>query len=303
MAQTKVKNYEEMMYKWWANIRWFFLVIIFSIGILQVNQLQETYPIYIFIFTFLGLTIMNILFQIQIIKQRQFFAILQILLDVAYATAVVHITGGFHSSFIWIYLIGVITASLTVENMGGVITGLISTAALTALLLLYKYSLLTPITETNAMDTPSTTIFLISYAGLFTGMALIANFISDLLKKLNTQTAKFEDENIQLQADLDTLKAGLRNLEEENEKFENLSKVAAKISHLDHDINTPLCVISLSVTRVKEAAAKYEDEKLAKSSNEISSAINDITKLLQKLQVLKTNELVKKIERELKNET
>ncbi|MDN5353420.1 MAG: hypothetical protein PWQ09_176 [Candidatus Cloacimonadota bacterium] len=303
MAQTKVKNYEEMMYKWWANIRWFFLVIIFSIGILQVNQLQETYPIYIFIFTFLGLTIMNILFQIQIIKQRQFFAILQILLDVAYATAVVHITGGFHSSFIWIYLIGVITASLTVENMGGVITGLISTAALTALLLLYKYSLLTPITETNAMDTPSTTIFLISYAGLFTGMALIANFISDLLKKLNTQSAKFEDENIQLQADLDTLNAGLRNLEEENEKFENLSKVAAKISHLDHDINTPLCVISLSVTRVKEAAAKYEDEKLAKSSNEISSAINDITKLLQKLQVLKTNELVKKIERELKNET
>jgi K+-sensing histidine kinase KdpD len=246
---------------------------------------------------------MNILFQIQIIKQRQFFEILQILLDVAYATAVVHITGGFHSSFIWIYLIGVITASLTVENMGGVITGLISTAALTALLLLYKYSLLTPITETNAMDTPSTTIFLISYAGLFTGMALIANFISDLLKKLNTQTAKFEDENIQLQADLDTLNAGLRNLEEENEKFENLSKVAAKISHLDHDINTPLCVISLSVTRVKEAAAKYEDEKLAKSSNEISSAINDITKLLQKLQVLKTNELVKKIERELKNET
>jgi phosphoenolpyruvate carboxylase len=55
-----------------------------------------------------------------------------------------------------------------------------------------------------------------------------------------------------------------------------------------------LCVISLSVTRVKEAAAKYEDEKLAKSSNEISSAINDITKLLQRLQVLKTNELVKK---------
>jgi hypothetical protein len=294
MAKPKIKNYEELMYRWWANLRWFFLVIIFSIGILRVHQLQETYPIYIFIFTFLGLTVMNILFQVQIVKQMQVFAIIQILLDIVYATAVVHITGGFNSSFVWIYLIGVITASLTVEKTGGVITGLISSAALTALLLLYKYSLLTPITDSYAMDTPSTTIFLISYSGLFTGMAFIANFISDLLKKLNTQAVVFEDNNIQLQADLETLQDGIKTLEEDNHKFENLTKAAAGISHLDHDINTPLCVISLSVTRVKEAAAKYEDEKLAKSSNEISSAINDITKLLQRLQVLKTNELVKK---------
>lgn len=290
------------MYKWWSSVRWFFLVIIFSIGILRAHQLQEVFPVYIFIITFLGLTIMNILFQVQIVKQKPVFAILQIILDIIYATAVVHITGGFYSSFVWIYLISVITASLTVENTGGFITGLISSAALTALLLSYKYSLLTPITELQEMDTPSTTIYLISYTGLFTGVAFIANFISDILKKLNDQAIEYEDNYIQMKADMGTIEEGLKTLEEDNKKFQELSHSAATISHLDHDINTPLCVISLSLTRVKEAAAKYKDEKLAKSSNEISEAINKITELLSRLQILKKNEIIKKIVKDRKNE-
>jgi len=107
-------------YRWWSKVRWFMVLILFAIGILRVTQINQTYPIVIFITTFLGICILNILFYLQIIKTNSLFSSLQIVLDILFATFVVHLTGGLDSSFVWIFLIAVITASLAIENSGGV---------------------------------------------------------------------------------------------------------------------------------------------------------------------------------------
>ncbi|MCD6102279.1 MAG: histidine kinase, partial [Candidatus Cloacimonetes bacterium] len=70
-------------------------------------------------------------------------------------------------------------------------------------------------------------------------------------------------------------------------------QTAANIAGIDHDINNPLSVISLSLSRVKKAAAEYDDEKLFKSSNQMTEAINKINGILTRLQELKKLELIK----------
>ncbi|MDD3525030.1 MAG: hypothetical protein PHQ41_10100, partial [Candidatus Cloacimonetes bacterium] len=64
------------------------------------------------------------------------------------------------------------------------------------------------------------------------------------------------------------------------------------IAHLDHDINTPLCVITLSMGRVKRYANELRNEGLNKSNNEITEAVNKISLLLQRLQSIKDNPLI-----------
>jgi len=58
--------------------------------------------------------------------------------------------------------------------------------------------------------------------------------------------------------------------------YQDVVAVSASLAGIDHDINNPLSIISLSLSRVKRAASEYNDEKLHKSSNQITEAINKI---------------------------
>ena len=50
-------NYEIETYKWWSKTHWFIILILFSIGILCVTQVDQTYPIFIFVASFVGIGI------------------------------------------------------------------------------------------------------------------------------------------------------------------------------------------------------------------------------------------------------
>jgi signal transduction histidine kinase len=67
---------------------------------------------------------------------------------------------------------------------------------------------------------------------------------------------------------------------------------SATIAGLDHDLNNPLTIISLSIRRIIQAAHDYNDEKLEKSGNQMTEAINSINDILMKFQKLKQLDLI-----------
>jgi signal transduction histidine kinase len=293
MEKKDLINPEVQMYKWWSKIRWFIVLVLFAIGVLQVNQVQQIYPVIVFVFAFLGISILNILFNLQILKSNNVLGAVQIILDVVFATLVVHLTGGLESSFVWIYLIAVITASVAVEKTGGVIAAMIGSTCLLFLLLMYNFEWLTPVNGKPVItDVPLQTIFLISYTGLFTGVAFIASFISDLLKTISDIIITDNKDLIDKESVLTEKQKMIIKTKQQEEKYKEVVTIAASIAGLDHDINNPLTIISLSIRRVINAAAEYKDEKLEKAGNQMTEALNKINGLLTRFQKLKRLELI-----------
>ncbi|MFC1898054.1 histidine kinase [Candidatus Cloacimonadota bacterium] len=301
MEKKDLINPELQMYKWWSQIRWFIVLILFAIGILQVNQVKQMYPILVFVATFLGISILNVLFHMQILKNYTILGAVQIVLDIIFATLVVHFTGGLDSSFVWIYLIAVITASVALEKAGGIIAAMIGSACLLLLILMYNFEWLTPLNGQSVNAEVSVqTIFLISYTGLFTGIAFIASFLSNLLKNVSNILIADNKDLMDKDSVLTEKQRMLVLSKQREEQLEEVVEVAAKIATLDHDINNPLTIISLSVRRILKAAEVYKDEKLEKAGNQMTEALNKINGLLTRFQNLKRLELIQ-IERK-KNE-
>ena len=293
MNENDLFNHEIETYKWWSKVRWFIVLILFAIGILRVTQINQTYPIVIFVATFLGICILNVLFYLQIIRTNNLFSSLQIVLDIVFATVIVHLTGGLESSFVWIYLIAVITASLVIENSGGVLAAMIGSMCLLALILMYNFGFLIPISGAEfKADVPTQTIFLISYTGLFSGIAFISSYISSIMKKYSTSSIKstkfLNDQKIELSGKEEELIHNKKLLE----KYREVVRESALISDLDHDLNNPLTIISLSIRRIIKAAYDYNDDKLEKSGNQMTESVNKINEILIKVQKLKQLDLI-----------
>lgn len=286
-------NHEIETYKWWSKVRWFIVLILFAIGTLRITQINQTYPIVIFVITFLGICILNILFHLQIIKTNILFSSLQIILDILFATVVVHLTGGLSSSFVWIYLIAVITASLAIEDSGGILAAMIGSMCLLMLILMYNFGWLISAdgTEFNA-DIPTQTIFLISYTGLFSGIAFISSYISNILRQYSTSSKR----NIKFLNDqeivLSEKETELLNNKILMEKYREVVQESSVIIGLDHDLNNPLTIISLSIRRIIKAAHDYNDEKLKKSGDQMTESINKINEILLKFNKLKNLDLI-----------
>lgn len=277
-----MENERLKLLNWWAMIRWFMVVVLFSIGLLHVNFTEKMVQNVIFFSVFGGIVALNLLFQVQARAHKQWVPIFQVVLDIVFSTIVVHLTGGLSSFFVWVYLIGVITAALTIPNNGGVMAGLIGSLSLMVLILLYQNGILAP-SQASQLDIAGSTVYILSYTGLFCGVALIAGYLSDQLslqKNLQSEVKELTDKL-----------SACGNLSTE---VEELLPILKDVAHLDHDINTPLCVITLSLGRVKRYGNELQIEGLQKSNNEITEAVNKISIILQRLQALKRHPLVHK---------
>lgn len=264
----------------WATVRWFLVVVLFSIGLLHISFRETMVQSLLFFAVFVGMIALNLMFQFQGPRPKVWALAFQIVLDIVFATFIVHITGGLSSIFVWTYLIGIITAALTTPQNGGVIAGLIGSLALLGLILLYNNGILLP-TEGVDMDISGSMVYLLSYSGLFSGIALMANYLSD---RINVQKEQQQNLEIELES--------LRHLAAGEQEMNNLRSQLKDIAHLDHDINTPLCVVTLSLGRVKRYANELGISGLQKTHDEITEAVNKISLLLQRLQPLKINPLV-----------
>jgi len=295
MEQIRLLDSEKLTFTWWLKIRWFIVLILFAIGLLRIGMAHQTIPILAFVGAFLGISVLNILFHLQVITSNNIIGAVQIILDIIFGVIIVHLTGGLDSSFVWIFLVAVVTASLSIEKLGGFIAAMIGSMSLLLLILMYNFGWLVPVNGNayNA-DVATQTIFLISYTGLFTVIAFISSYTSDMIRKLSLKVLEANDK-LKNQEDF------LRDKEEKlvfDDKvikdYKEVVRVSAGIVGIDHDINNPLSIISLSLSRVKKAASEYNDDKLHKSSNQITEAINKINGILVRLQELKRLPLIKK---------
>jgi hypothetical protein len=280
---------EERTYllRWWAMIRWFIVVVMFSIGVLHISLKEKVVETVIFLGVFVGIIALNLMFQLQVRLKSQMVFLFQVILDLIFATMVVHLTGGLSSFFVWVYLIGIITASITIPKIGGLVTGLVGSMSLLVLILLYQNHILSP-TNLEQFDVTGVTVYILSYTGLFCGVAFISSYLSDQLNHYK----KIEDKHRRNELELDNLREKARDYEKYQLEVKELVKAVNEVAHLDHDINTPLCVISLSISRVKKVGMELDNENLNKTSNEVTEAINKISSILRRLEVLKTNPLV-----------
>jgi len=289
-------NPEKYMIQWWSKIRWFMVLVLFAIGILQVSQGGQSFPIVLFVIVFAGISVLNILYQLQVIKTNNFYVTFQIILDIIFATLVVHLTGGMNSSFVWIYLISVITASIFIENTGGFIASMIGSMCLLILLITYNFGWLkmTGVSDFK-MSIPDQTVFLISYTGLFSGVAFIFSSVSNIIKKLAItnyeESVSLEDSKTKLIEKQLTITDKDKTLK----RYQNALDSAVDIAGIDHDINNHLTIISLSIRRIVKAAGEYKDEKLSRSAEQMTEAINNINKILSKFYNFKNNDLIKKL--------
>ena len=294
MEQIRLLDSEKLMFFWWLKIRWFIVLILFAIGLLRIGMVSQTIPIVVFVGAFLGISALNILFHLQIITSNNIIGAAQIVLDIIFGAIVVHLTGGLDSSFVWIFLVAVVTASLSIEKMGGFIAATIGSMSLLTLILMYNFGWLVPVCgQPYNSDVATQTIFLISYTGLFTVIAFISGYTSDMVRKLSLKVLEANDKLKNQEDYLLDKKEKLVIDEKQINDYKEVVKVSASIVGIDHDINNPLSIISLSLSRVKRAASEYDDEKLHKSSNQIAEAINKINGILVRLQELKRLPLIK----------
>ena len=294
MEQIRLLDSEKLMFTWWLKIRWFIVLILFAIGLLRIGMVHQTLPIVVFIGAFLGIVVLNILFHLQIITSNNLIGAAQITLDIIFGAIVVHLTGGLDSSFVWIFLIAVVTASLSTEKAGGFVAAMIGSMSLLVLILMYNFGWLVPVNgQPYNPDVATQTIFLISYTGLFTVIAFISNYTSDMVRKLSLKILEASDKMKNQEVFLHDKEDKLVSDENRMKDYEEVVRVSASIVGIDHDINNPLSIISLSLSRVKRAASEYDDEKLHKSSNQITEAINKINGILTRLQKLKRLPLIK----------
>ncbi len=268
-------------------IRWFMVTVLFSIGILHIRFQERMAQSLVFFGVFLGIVALNLLFQLQVSFRKMIVIVFQIVLDLIFATLVVHLTGGPSSYFVWIYLIAVITASLTIPRFGGVIAGLASSMFLMILMVMYQNNIMSP-NSSNPLDVTGSTVYILSYTGLFCGVAFLAGYLNEQLGLVKTKTARIEE----MQSELEACKQKEAEHKELRRDLDDLLRVLKDIARLDHDINTPLCVISLSISRVKKIAMELENDSLGKTGAEITESVNKISALLKRLEALKDNKLL-----------
>ena len=289
MEKNQINKNEQSVFYWWLKIRWFMVMVLFAVGILRVNQQEQSYPIIIFIAAFLGICTLNILFHLLIIKPNKSVIAIQIVLDTLFATIIVHLTGGMESNFVWIYLIGILTASLSTEKVGGFLAAMISSMFLLLILIFYNSGWLLPINgKIFEVDIPTQTIFFISYITLFSGVSFILTHITDLLRmtliNFNETFEKCEETENQL-----------NKCKKNNVQYQEITKQAAIVAGLDHAINNSLNAISLSSARINKAAKEYQDDKLHKTTEILADSISKITQNLEKIKKLKKFDIIKEI--------
>lgn len=115
---------------------------------------------------------------------------------------------------------------------------------------------------------------------VFIGM-LILIFYSMKIKSQQEQIHELRKKNEAYQAQLSNLS-----------ELELLKPELRKIARLDHDVNTPLCVITMSLGRAKKLGQEMGDELLLNNIEDIMSAVRRIGEIMQAVRVLKTSRLI-----------
>jgi hypothetical protein len=102
------------------------------------------------------------------------------------------------------------------------------------------------------------------------------------------QSMELRKNNLYLQELISSCKQKIVKIDE----LEKLIPELQKIARLDHDVNTPLCVITMSLGRAKKLAIDSGDDSLLGNVEDITDAVARIGEIMQAVRVLKSHPLV-----------
>ncbi|MDD2361158.1 MAG: hypothetical protein PHE66_12075 [Syntrophaceticus schinkii] len=133
-------------------------------------------------------------------------------------------------------------------------------------------------------------ILLLSTAGsaLYIAMALLIIILGVCAMRYRQQIQQAKSDKQKLLLELNACKGMLKKLNELDELIPELQKIAK----LDHDVNTPLCVITMSLGRAKRLGQENNDESLLNNVQDILNSVGRIQEIMQAVRILKTNPLV-----------
>ncbi len=243
------------MLKWWNYVRWLSTISFLSVGILLMSMQDVELPEYSFIFILLGIMLLNFAYSYWLdnfIKKKGYIW-LHNFLDISIFSLAIYMTGGVKSPLIWIYLIPILTSSITIGRGAGLWASFVSMMGLFLLLFMFDYHQMTNIALFPALVEfiHTQTHTLLSYACLFLLVYFISSFLASTLR---LQNVALENLNRQLDRKNEELVISKeKNILMEKKRF------ADKLARtLQHELNNPLAILSInSELLMKEEGQTY----------------------------------------------
>ncbi len=264
--------------KWWNYVRWFSTISFLSIGIIQLALKQMTLPKYTFVYTLIGIMILNMAysFWLDSLKNNRFFILLHNLLDVCIFSMVIYMTGGTESPLIWLYLIPVLTSSITMGKSVGFWASNISLLGLITVLFLTQYNRVMPSFELL----PAFLMFLrmniqsiLSYTCLLFLVYFISSFLSNTLIMQNVELMKLNAEYIRKNNEM--VSTYSKKLKLEKRIF--IDKI---LRTLQHELNNPLAILAVNA----ELMMRDEGSSYIERVDSIQNSVGRIRAIIEKIE-------------------
>lgn len=277
---TNVKSLKK-----WIKIELFIFFIFFCISFIAIGNFDNIASTFFLNIAFL----FNVITSLVIIKNEKVVSnpifIVKLLLEIIFLSTVIHLTGGLSSNLIWLLLIPIISATHKFSTVGAIaVSTVICLVIIIYQLWINSYG--------NNSSGAEQILFFISYSSLFFISAWAMSFISfdqGITKRVKVidkpENKEQENRNSQAATVIDI------------SKYQEVVESAAELSRLDHDINNPLTIISLSISRILISGKRYNDDKLIKYANQMSNAITSINNILSRLDKLKKLDIIQEHKR------
>jgi two-component system, NtrC family, sensor histidine kinase HydH len=198
------------------------------------------------------------------IKRQALFSYAQFAVDVFIVTLIVYITGGFFSSFSFLYLVVIIYASMILYLKGGIFVATLSSSGYAILLILEMVAVLPFLGSVTATGGPEPTWSTVAYKILIiTGACYAVAFLSGLLTEQNRKSQK-----------------ELRAMEDHLEQVEKMAYMGEMAAGLAHEIKNPLASLAGSIQMLKEDLRYDPDQErlmeiILRETDRLSTLVTD----------------------------
>ena len=228
----------------------FALVLIFSTLFLSDTNLSgQRDPSFLSLYKISGTLLgLSLVYFAWLCKKKYLYALAytQIIMDTLIVTAIVFVTGGFHSIFTFLYLLVIIYAAMLLLARGSFIVALISSIQYGFLIELEYLNLIAPLPENQAFDLVMDQHHIL-YRIIITIAACFATAALSGILSLQLKTARKD----------------LKIAQEHLKRVEKMAAVDELVSGIAHEIKNPLASLSGSIQMLRdEMAPTGENDKL-----------------------------------------
>jgi signal transduction histidine kinase len=266
--------------KWWNYVRWLSTISFLSVGIVQMAISRVNFPVHAFVLTLIGTTLLNIVYTVWIeyYDTNHIYPFIHNFLDIIIFSLAIYVTGGLKSPFIWSYLIPILTSSITIGRMAGLLACFGSLVSFFSVIVFDSYrNLATAVQFTEYIKHMSeiNTHNLLSYTCLFLLVYFISSFLSNTLRDQNKSLAELN--NL-----LNTKNQQLLLSQEKILQMERKATIDRMARTIQHELNNPLAIMALNTELIMKEKGNASLSRL----QPIRVAVIRMKKILAKIEKL-----------------